>query len=114
MAWTLVDVLTVTHNFIFIGLLFVGWLYIYMKSHQLACVSKLRSSAIFLYILMFIFVLAELAFCITLIIEYNKVSNPTETVKNAKTGLYIEIGLLSVFILIGLVNLIKLFKNTYC
>lgn len=114
MAWTLIDVLTTVHNIIFIGLLFVGWLYIFMKAHQLACVSKLRSSAIILYIIAFLLVIAELTFCITLLLEYNKISDPSDTVKNAKTGLYIEIGLLSVFLLIGMYNIYRLFNGIYC
>jgi hypothetical protein len=114
MAWSPIDVLTTIHNIIFIGLLFVGWLYIFMKAHQLACVSKLSSSAIILYIIAFLLVIAELAFCITLLVEYDKISKASDTVKNAKMGLYIEIGLLSVFLLIGMYNMYRLFKNTYC
>lgn len=106
--------LTTIHNIIFIGLLFIAWLYIFMKSHYLACVSKLRSSAIFLYIIMFILVITELIFCIQMLTEYSKIGNPTETVNNARTGLYVEIGLLSVLSLVGILNLVKLFKGTYC
>ena len=113
-SWSLIDILTVTHNGLFIGLLFVAWMYVFMKSHYMACMSRLPSGAITLYIFAFVFVLAELAFCITMLSEYNKIKNPDESISNAKTGLYVEIALLSILSCIGIVNLVKLFKGTYC
>jgi hypothetical protein len=113
-SWSLIDILTVTHNALFIGLLFVAWMYVFMKSHQMACMSRFHSGAISLYILTFVFVLAELAFCVVMLNEYNKIKNPDESISNAKTGLYVEIGLLSIFSFIGIQNLFKLFKGTYC
>ncbi len=113
-SWSLIDVLTLIHNIIFIGLLFIGWMYIFMKSHQMACMSRLPSGAIGLYIVTFLLVLAELAFCITMLTEYNKIQNPDESISNAKTGLYVEIALLSILSCVGIVNLVKLFKGTYC
>ena len=113
-SWTVIDVLTLTHNIIYILLIFLAWMYIFWKSHGLACITKLPALAISLYILTFIVVLAELAFCITMLTEYNKIKNPEETIANAKIGLYVEIALLSVFSCVGIINLVKLFKGTYC
>ena len=113
-SWTVIDVLTLTHNIIYILLIFLAWLYIFWKAHLLACISRLNSLAIIVYILTFIFMLAELAFCITMLTEYNKIKNPEETIANAKIGLYVELGLLSVLSCVGIFNLAKLFKGTYC
>jgi hypothetical protein len=114
MAWSLIDILTFTHNLIFIGLLFIGWMYIFMKAHLLACVSRLPSVAIAVYIIGLLLVTTELTFCVLMLTEYNKITNPDESISNAKIGLYIEIGLLIFFSCVGIFNLAKLFKGTYC
>ena len=114
MAWSLIDILTLTHNIMYIFLIFIGWMYIFMKAHRLACISRLASAAISLYIFTFILVLAEIAFCVVMLAEYNKIKNPDESIANAKTGLYVELGLLSILSSVGILNLVKLFKGTYC
>jgi hypothetical protein len=113
-SWSLIDILTLTHNILFIGLLFVAWMYVFMKSHYMACMSRLPSGAIGLYIVTFLLVLAELAFCVVMLNEYNKIKNPDESISNAKVGLYVEIVLLSTFSFLGILNLVNLFKGTYC
>jgi hypothetical protein len=113
-SWTVIDVLTTIHNGMFIVLLFIGWVYIYMKAHLLACVSRLPSVAIAVYIIGLLFVTTELAFCVLMLTEYNKITNPDESISNAKIGLYVEIGLLSFLSCVGIFKLAKLFKGTYC
>jgi cellobiose-specific phosphotransferase system component IIC len=85
-----------------------------MKVHQFACVSRLPSVAIAVYIFGLLFVTVELAFCVLMLTEYNKITNPDESISNAKIGLYVEIGLLSLFWCVGIYKLVKLFKGTYC